>query len=176
MMNETSRYKAYSIGRFTYGDPLIKRWSKAETISIGSFCSFACNVTILLGGNHRTDWVTTYPFSKIIPDVNIEGHPSTKGTVVIGNDVWIGTGALILSGVTIGDGAVIAARSVVATNVEPYSIVAGNPAKEIKKRFSQKNIDDLMKIKWWNWEIGKIKENMPLLLSNKIDEFITKNQ
>lgn len=176
-LSDNPKYKQYRVGRFSYGEPKIKRWGKNESLTIGSFCSFASNVTILLGGNHRVDWITTYPFTAILPEFqNIHGHPATKGDVIIGNDVWIGMDTLILSGVRIGDGAVVGARSVVTKDVEPYTIVAGNPAKTIKKRFDQQKIDELLRIKWWEWDIEKIKENMPLLLSGKTKEFVEKNR
>jgi acetyltransferase-like isoleucine patch superfamily enzyme len=102
----------------------------------------------------------------------VPGLPHTKGDVVIGNDVWIGQDALILSGVQIGNGAAIAARSVVKEDVLPYSIVAGNPAQHIKFRFSKSVIRDLQSIAWWNWPLPKIEEAWPLLLSSDIETFI----
>lgn len=170
------KYKKYEIGRFTYGEPLIVGWNECSTLKIGSFCSIAGKVTIFLGGEHRSDWVTTYPFNVIFNEFkDIKGHPRTKGDVIIGNDVWIGSGVTILSGVTIGDGAVIGASAVVAKSVEPYSIVVGNPARVVKKRFSEEIISKLIKIKWWNWDIDKIKENIPMMLNKDILEFIEKH-
>jgi len=106
----------------------------------------------------------------------IRGHPSTKGDVTIGNDVWVGINTLVLSGVSIGDGAVIGASSVVANDVPPYTVVAGNPARLIRRRFDDETIKKLLEMKWWNWDIQKIKDNMPLLRSNHIAEFIEKNR
>lgn len=175
-MQNNPKYTNYSIGRFTYGEPIVREWDEGTTLKIGSFCSIASDVTILLGGNHNTDWVTTFPFSVLFDEFkHIAGHPVTKGDVVIGNDVWIGTGALILSGVTIGDGAIVGARSVVTKNVEPYTVVAGNPARKIKERFSEETIKNLLEIKWWDWDLEKIKENIPLLLSPVIQDFLDKN-
>lgn len=136
----------------------LRQWGEGAQLKIGNFCSIASNITVLLGGNHRTDWVTTYPFGhcKNFPDVApVKGHPKTNGNVVIGNDVWIGSGATIMSGVTIGDGAVIAANSHVVKDVAPYSIVGGNPAKHIKFRFTEEQIKSLLQIQWWNWDNKK---------------------
>jgi len=143
-------------------------------LKIGKFCSIAMGTTIYLGSEHHVEWVTTYPFFAKFKKASFASN-TTKGDVIIGNDVWIGDGALILSGVTIGDGAVIGARAVVTKDVKPYEIVAGNPAKHIRFRFTQDQIDKLLKIKWWNWDIKKIEENFPLLLSDNIDEFIKKH-
>ncbi len=164
--------KLVEVGDFTYGNPKIMHWGENARLKIGKFCSIAENVVIFLGGNHRHDWVTTYPFPALSQDwpeaKDIVGHPATKGDVIIGNDVWIGYGAVILSGVKIGDGAVIGAMSVVRRDVEPYAIVAGNPAIEIKKRFDEKTIEKLLKLKWWDWSIEKIKKSVKDLCSNNI--------
>lgn len=163
-------------GKYTYGNPRIYWQNDDAKLIVGNFCSIAENVNIFLGGNHRTDWVTTYPFGHIHPTTfnkfNGVGHPSTKGNVIIGNDVWIGSGVTIMSGVTIGDGVVIANNSHVVKNVEPYSLVGGNPAKLIKYRFTQEQIEKLLEIKWWHWDDEKINEFTPLLCNNNIDEFI----
>jgi acetyltransferase-like isoleucine patch superfamily enzyme len=174
-MNKNKRYAKYHIGDWTYGTPQVFSWREGTTLKIERFCSIADGVIILLGGEHRIDWVTTYPFSKLFPKARgFTGHPRSRGDVIIGNDVWIGTEALILSGVKIGNGAVIAARSVVTEDVAPYSIMAGNPAKHIKFRFSESIIDDLQKIAWWDWPLSKIEEAWPLLLSSNIEAFITR--
>ena len=152
------RFPQYDIGKWSYGKPKVL-WKEGATLKIGSFCSFAPEVRIFLGGEHRTDWVTTFPFNVLWKSAGeFTGHPATKGDVVIGNDVWIGTGALILSGVTIGDGAVVGARAVVSKNIPAYGIVAGNPARLIKKRFNEDIIQRLLKISWWNWEDAKIEK------------------
>ncbi|GBG57643.1 acetyltransferase [Sporomusaceae bacterium FL31] len=168
-------YHAFEIGEWTYGSPKIISWGENATVRIGKFCSIAEGVTILLGGEHRSDWVTTYPFNALFSEAShITGHPKTKGNVLIGNDVWIATDALILSGVTIHDGAIIGARSVVSKDVAPYSIVAGNPARHIKYRFDDQMIAQLLEIKWWNWPIEKVKEAFPLLLSNNLGLFLSR--
>lgn len=166
-------------GKHTYGTTsnINLLWKDADAkLTVGNFCSIGGNVNIYLGGNHRTEWVTTYPFGhihqKIFNRFNGNGHPSTKGDVTIGNDVWICSNVTIMSGVTIGDGAVIANNSHVVNNVEPYSLMGGNPAKRIKYRFSTEQIEQLLEIKWWNWEDEKINQYTPLLCNENIDEFI----
>lgn len=151
-------------------------YDKYANLKIGKFCSIASNVTIYLGGNHNINNVTTYPFGHINTDIfynsNTQDHPTTKGDVIIGNDVWIGDNVTIMSGVTVSDGAVIANNSHVVKNVEPYSLVGGNPAKLIKYRFTKDQIEKLIKIKWWEWEDEKINKFIPLLCNNDIDNFI----
>lgn len=175
-MQDNPKYSQYDIGRFTYGDPLVLEWGEGMNLKIGSFCSIAANVTILLGGNHRGDWITTFPFNIIFEEFrDVEGHPSSNGNVIIGNDVWIGLNVLILSGVTIGDGAIIGANSLVNKDVKPYSVVGGNPAKKIKSRFNEQTIEDLLRIEWWNWDLEKIKNNVPLMLSTDTQLFLDHN-
>ena len=179
LLSLNPKLKKYEVGKFSYADqpPTVLNFGGANSVlKIGNFCSIAAGVTIMLGGEHHPEWITTYPFNLALEDITCEDpNPYTKGDVIIGNDVWIGRKALILSGVHIGDGAIIGARSVVAKDVEPYSIVAGNPARLIRKRFDDKTIEKLLKIKWWDWDLEKIKENVPLLLSNNIKKFIEDN-
>ena len=171
--NRDEKYAGYIIGDWTYGAPTVLRWGKDTRLLIGKFCSIADGVTILLGGEHRTDWITTYPFYEFFERAkDAKGHPKTKGDVIIGNDVWIGANATVLSGVTIHDGAVIGAGSLVCKDVPPYSIVAGNPAKQIRLRFAEATVAELLKIAWWNWPIEKIETAFPLLLSGDIQVFI----
>ena len=172
-MCENPRYAGHKIGKYTYGKPLISRSDRTTRLMIGSYCSIADDVCFLLGGEHRTDWVTTYPFNVLFSEAkHITGHPASKGDIIVGNDVWIGRGAVILSGVAIGDGAVIAAEAVVTKSVDPYTIVGGNPARIIRKRFRQDQIDNLLKIAWWDWPVEKVVTAFPLLLDNDIDAFI----
>jgi acetyltransferase-like isoleucine patch superfamily enzyme len=165
-----------SFGKYTYGNPNVHWKHQNAKLVVGNFCSIATNVNIYLGGNHRTDWVTTYPFGHIHKNIfnsfNGTGHPATKGDVIIGNDVWIGNNVTIMSGVTIGDGAVIANNSHVVKNVQPYCLVGGNPAKFIKYRFTQEQINKLLQIKWWDWHDEKINKFAPLLCNENIDDFI----
>ena len=119
--------------------------------------------------NHNLSAITTYPFTAIMQEesgINKEhlAELPNKGDTIVGNDVWIGQNVTIMPGVHIGDGAVIGANSVVAKNVQPYTIVAGNPIKEIRKRFSNDEINILLEVEWWNWDIDKIINNLDIIL------------
>jgi acetyltransferase-like isoleucine patch superfamily enzyme len=160
------------IGEFSYGKPVVKHWGENCMLTIGKFCSIADEVTIFLGGEHRTDWLTTYPFSAFHPAAAaIRGHPRTKGDVAVGNDVWIGFGATIMSGVRIGDGAVVGARALVSKDVPPYAIVAGNPARAIRYRFDDRTISKLLSVKWWDWPAVYLEPAIPLLMSGNTSAF-----
>lgn len=157
------------VGCFTYGDSNIKwRWWGEDTeFSIGRFCSIVENCQIFLGGNHRVDWVSTFPFGHAYADelgrYEIDGHPKTNGSVTIGNDVWIGANATIMSGVHIGDGAVIAANSHVVKDIGAYEMVGGNPAKTIRARFSSEIVDLLLALQWWALPVAEIRRIVPQL-------------
>jgi virginiamycin A acetyltransferase len=125
----------------------------AVNLTIGSFVSIAFDVTVILDGGHDSTAASTYP---LLDPAGDRPNFRSKGSVTIGNDVWIGLGVTILSGVTIGDGAVIGARAVVAKDVEPYSVVVGNPARVVKRRFSDDVVQRLLQIKWWDWEAEEI--------------------
>lgn len=163
------QYKKFDIGEYTYGEPVIHDFN--EKLTIGKFCSFAPGVTLILGGNHRTDWVSTYPFD-IKFKANVPSNVCSNGPITIGHDVWVGAGATILSGVSVGNGAVIAAGSVVTKNVPAYTIVGGNPAKPIKQRFDDVTIAKLESLAWWNKDIGEIRSIMHLLQSDNISELL----
>jgi acetyltransferase-like isoleucine patch superfamily enzyme len=163
------------MARHTYGLEHIKirAWGEGANLHVGDFCSIADNVTVFLGGNHRTDWATTYPFGHIGNwNWHGKGHPATKGDVVIGNDVWLGSGCTIMSGVKIGDGAIVSARAVITKDVPPYCIAAGNPARVVKERFTSQQRDALLASPWWKLDDKRIQELIPLLCSNDIDALI----
>lgn len=159
-----------SVGDFTYGVPKIWGCEPDERINIGKFCSIAPDVSIFSGEEHRTDWATTYPFNIMFPTYDhIKGHPASKGSVNIGNDVWLASGCKIMSGVTIGDGAVVAANALVAKDVPAYAIVGGNPAKLIRYRFSEEVRQRLLEIKWWDWDDMDVYHAVPLLQSSNFE-------
>lgn len=166
-------YPQFEIGPNSYGGVQIGGFGEGMTCKIGDYCSFAIDTLILLGGNHRIDWVTTYPFSRIWAEAeHIEGHPRSNGDVVIGSDVWVGARSIILSGVTVGHGAVVAANSVVTHDVAPYQIVRGNPAKSLKYRFQNQIVLSLLEIAWWNWPRERIARALPEMLNSNVENFI----
>jgi acetyltransferase-like isoleucine patch superfamily enzyme len=172
-LQHNAHYRRYEIGDYSYGTPEILSWGEAATLRIGKYCSLAEGVVILLGGEHRADWISTYPFKDVFPEVSDHpGHPATKGDVNIGHDVWIGREAAILSGVSIGNGAIIGARSLVTKQVAPYTIVAGVPARPIRTRFRPEQITALLRIAWWDWPIEQVRERCRGLMSGQVDEFI----
>ncbi len=165
----------FKIGDHTYGVPIVRSWGEGANLRIGKYCSIADKVEIFLGGNHRVDWVTTYPFFSELGWYGVpkpQGLPSTKGDVVIGNDVWLASGCTIMSGVKLGDGCVVAAGAMVTKDVAPYQIVGGNPARVIGSRFNQTQIEQLLSIQWWHWGDEKVRRFIPLLMSPNTDEFI----
>jgi acetyltransferase-like isoleucine patch superfamily enzyme len=168
------RYPQHEIGRFSYGGLRIIEWGEDTKFRMGAFCSVASGVKVFLGGEHRIDWVTTFPFNILWKEDagHIAGHPFSKGNVTIGNDVWIGQEALIMSGVNIGDGAVIGARAVVSRDVPPYAIVAGNPARIVRMRFEPRQIERLLALAWWNRDVEQIKAWLPEMLDKDIDGFL----
>ena len=178
------------VGDYTYYDDFenVENFEKnvkyhfdftGDKLIIGKFCMIASDVKFIMNGaNHLTDAITTYPFAVFgnAWENAMEGktYPS-KGDLVIGNDVWIGYNATIMAGVHIGDGAIIATNATVTKDVAPYSIVGGNPAREIKKRFSDDLIEKLLDIKWWDWEIETITKNVQHLTNNDIEKLINLN-
>lgn len=171
----------YKIGDYTYGKPHVTFYEGHKGyLEIGKFCSIGPEVEIFINGFHNLKCVSTYPFSimKLHDKKPFENCifseksvPFSK-EVIIGNDVYIGERAVIMGGVTIGDGAVIANHAVVTKDIKPYEIVGGNPAKTIGFRFEQNIIEALLRIKWWDWDIKKIIENVPHLTEDNIEYFI----
>lgn len=163
------------VGSRTYGVTNIKTfsWGEGAKLKLGKFCSIADGCRIYLGGNHQVGWYTTYPFGHVHKDVFPHhglGHPTTKGNVVIGHDVWIGANVTIMSGVSIGHGAIIANNSHVVKSVAPYTIVGGNPANVIRKRFSDDEIEFLLELEWWNMPEPLIAKIAPILCSTMSSE------
>lgn len=146
-----------------------------DRLIIGKFCSIACGVKFIFNcANHTLKSLSTYTFPLFFEEWDLSKSEvatawDNKGDIVIGNDVWIGYDAVIMAGVTIGDGAIIGTRAVVTKDVEPYSIVGGVPAKEIRKRFSPEVIKKLMEIQWWNWPIEKIRDAITDIHSSNVD-------
>lgn len=153
-----------------------------EKLIIGKFCSIACGTKFLFNcANHTLKSLSTYTFPLFYEEWELEKSNITtawdnKGDIVIGNDVWIGYEAVIMAGVHIGDGAIIAARAVVTKDVPPYTIVGGTPAKEIRKRFDAEVIQQLLILKWWNWSTDKIRQCLPYIAEGKMDELLTRNK
>ncbi|MCO6173866.1 CatB-related O-acetyltransferase [Flavobacterium sp. NRK F10] len=175
------------VGDYTYYDDFenVENFEKnvkyhfdfiGDRLVIGKFCMIASDVKFIMNGaNHLTQALTTYPFAIFgngwEKAMDGKTYPQ-KGDIVIGNDVWIGYNATIMAGVTIGDGAIIATNATVVKDVEPYAIVGGNPAQEIKKRFSEEKIARLLELKWWDWDIEKITKNVQHLTGDDINTLL----
>jgi len=156
------------VGRFTYGSEkmIVRQWREGANLRIGAFCSIAAGLRVYLGGNHRLDWSTTFPFGHIfareLGGRGFQGHPQSRGDVVIGNDVWVGEHVTILSGVS-GDGAVIALNATVTRPVGPYEIWGGTPARLIAPRFPAAISERVHGIRWWDCSVEAIRDMAPLL-------------
>ena len=174
-----------SIGDYTYFDDCRNGPEKFEEYNvlynydfskvklvIGKFCAIAAETRFIMTGDHKLDAISTYPFPVFQHGwesaFNVFDLP-VKGDIIVGNDVWFAYDSLIKNGVKIGDGAIIAARAVVIKDVPPYSIVAGNPAKVVKMRFYDKNIERLLQIAWWDWDIEKINRHLSLICNLDVD-------
>ena len=169
----SAKYPEWEIGEHSYGWPTIHRFDATTRLRIGKYCSLAHGVLILVGGEHRADWMTTYPFPELWPEASeFVGHPASKGSLTIGNDVWIGAQSLILSGVTIGDGAVIGAGSVVTRDIPAFAVGAGNPCKPLRSRFPDDVVEALLLVRWWDWSHEEVVRALPLLLSEDYRRFL----
>ncbi|MBA4257805.1 MAG: chloramphenicol acetyltransferase [Chitinophaga sp.] len=173
------------VGDYTYYDDFenVENFEKnvkyhfdfvGDKLIIGKFCMIASDVKFIMNGaNHLSESISSYPFAIFGNgwENAMEGktYPN-KGDIVIGNDVWIGYNATIMGGVTIGDGAIIATNATVTKDVAPYTIVGGNPAKEIRKRFDEDTVKKLLEMQWWNWDISKITKNIQALAGGQINE------
>ena len=148
-----------------------------DRLVIGKFCSLACGARFLFNSaNHTLKSLSTYPFPIFwgeewgIDKSEVASAWDNRGDIVVGNDVWIGYEAVIMAGVRIGDGAVIAARAVVTRDVPPYTIVGGVPAKTIRPRFDDRTAARLLELQWWNWPVEKIRANLPRIMRGEIDK------
>lgn len=149
---------------------------------VGRYCSIANGVTFLCGGEHHTNWVTTYPFNILLKEENDNGENNEylrtnkttgrPGDIIVGNDVWLGRDVIVLNGVTIGDGCIIGAGAVVARDCEPFGVYIGNPARLTRYRFSIVDIERLLETRWWDMSMEEVRPYLPLLQSNKIQEFL----
>ena len=190
-LNAVIKYPQIEVGDYTiYNDfvanPLLFEKNNVlyhypihrEKLIIGKFCSIACGTKFLFNcANHTLKSLSTYTFPLFYEEWELEKSNITtawdnKGNIVIGNDVWIGYEAVIMAGVHIGDGAIIAARAVVTKDVPPYTIVGGTPAKEIRKRFDAEVIEQLLIQKWWDWSTDKIHQCLPYIAEGKLDELL----
>jgi chloramphenicol O-acetyltransferase type B len=184
LLCETVSHPNIKVGAFTYYSGyhhkhsfencvryLDKKRKDVDKLIIGKYCSIGSGVVFMMAGNqgHRTDWASTFPFyfqANIFKDAN--NAYKKAGDTIIGNDVWLGSEAMIMAGVNIGSGAVIAARSVVTKDVAPYAVVGGNPATLIKYRFDEETIAKLLKLKWWDWSEEKVKGSVDVLCSGDV--------
>lgn len=146
----------------------------ADRLIIGSFCSIGSGASFIMAGNqgHRNDWISTFPFywmPEVPAFVGAQNGYKPAGDTVIGNDVWIGSESIIMPGVKVGDGAVIGTRALVTQDIEPYTIVGGNPARTIRARFDERLIAMLQEMQWWNWTDDQLHQVMPLLTSGDVE-------
>ena len=172
---ELWRTGVISMGVGSYGQPFVHyHEGDSARVVIGRYCSIASAAAFMPGGNHRVDWVSAYPFRLRygLEGALRDGHPTTKGDINVGNDVWIGNDAIVLSGVTIGDGAVIAAKAVVTKDVPPYAIVAGNPGRVVAERFTKEQREALLRIRWWDWPEDVVVKRVPALNGGSVAEFV----
>lgn len=162
-------------GEGTGGVPQIRDYILDDSrLIVGNYTSLAGGAVIMLGGYHGLDRVTTYPHRLVmgLPGAGEDGIPEIRGDTRIGSDVWIGTESVIMSGVNIGDGAVVATGAIVMRDVPPFAVVAGNPARPVRWRFSEEQREALLRIRWWDWPRDRVIEAVPLLAGTDVSAFI----
>jgi acetyltransferase-like isoleucine patch superfamily enzyme len=165
------------MGNMSYYAPnVVKYTGDSGRVIIGNFASVAPDADFYVGGLHRTEWVSQYGLRAMLalPGADEDGFTHGRGDIVVGSDTWVTNGVTVMSGVTIGDGAVVGTKAVVAKDVRPYAVVVGNPAREIRRRFSDEQVEALLRIRWWDWPTEKVKEHVELLSSPDIDAFIAR--
>ena len=177
LVQATAKVSNVQIGDYTYTADAIPEfiaYLPTDIIVVGKFCSLANGAIIFGGGEHNTTWISQYPMRIAfgMEGANEDGHPTSKGPTIVGNDVYLGYHAIVLSGIKVGHGAIIGAGSVVTQDVPDYAIVGGNPARVIKMRMTDVQIKNMLEIKWWDWPIAEIKKAIPYLCSDDIQGFI----
>ncbi len=188
LLCETINHPNISVGAFSYYSGFHHKHSfkhciryldakrkDVDKLIIGKYCSIGSGAVFMMAGNqgHRMDWVSTFPFHFQANIFKTSQNAYLKaGDTGIGDDVWIGSEAMIMSGITIGSGAVVAARSVVVNDIPPYAVVGGNPAKVLKYRFNEEEITMLLRMKWWNWTESQVKEAMYVICETNIDDLL----
>lgn len=164
------------VGRHFGERPIVRGYYSAYDedahISVGNFTGVHSSAVFIVAGSHHMEWITTYPIRDRLMGKKGADGPFGRGTTEVGSDCWIGYESMIMSGVRIGHGAVVGARAVVTKNVRPYAVVTGNPAREIKRRFTDEQVEALLRIAWWEWPDEKVFELSDLICGPNIEEFI----
>jgi len=165
------------MGNMSYYAPnVVKYEGDTGRVVVGNFASVAPDADFYVGGLHRTEWVSQYGLRAMLdlPGAHEDGFTHGRGDIVVGSDTWVTNGCTVMSGVTIGDGAVVGTKAVVAKDVRPYAVVVGNPAREIRRRFSDEQVDALLRIRWWDWPTETVRQHVELICSPDVDAFIAR--
>lgn len=162
---------AIQVGRWSYwnDDTRLVAWKHQDSIDVGKFCALASGVRLLAGGNHPLDSICSYPLALMKTPPSPPGEFLEGEHIVIGNEVWIGTNAIVIGNVNIGSGAVVGAGSVVVRDIPPYAVAVGSPARPVRFRFSSEEIDRLLHLSWWDWPDDLVLSAAPLLETGDID-------